>query len=364
MAGLFLSGIKESIEGMMGGGVHIGLSIGSSSIKLSILKSQKKEWKLVHFGRIQIPDDAIVNREIVNHIAVVERLKALVDQFGNDRKLALKGKKVAISLSGNAVIIKRMSLDVPNMKELREQVFWEAEQYLPFEISEVEMDYHIVSARKGEKVDVILAAVKKSVLEAYMDCVREVDLKPTIADVDFFAMHNIFELNYPEDLASAVALIDIGASSIKIVVSQEGIPLFTKDSSIGGANLTSEIQKHMGLSFEDAENLKVAGGAKERPQEVSDLMNIMCENLAGEIKRAFDFYNASSTGGPISSVILTGGSAQIPDLARVVEETTGVPTQMINPFHVIGYEDHFTEEEIESITPYAAIPLGLALRKA
>jgi type IV pilus assembly protein PilM len=139
--------------------------------------------------------------------------------------------------------------------------------------------------------------------------------------------------------------------------------VFTKDSSIGGRNLASEIQKYLNLTYSDAETLKISGHTNGMPQEVSELMHVMAENLSSEIKRALDFYNASSTGAPISYVLLAGGSAKIPNLSRIVEEALGLPCQIINPFNAVSYDPAiFTPEYVSAIAPIASVPIGLAIR--
>lgn len=352
-----LPGLAGGLSLGGGGGTTVGLSIGSSSIKLVELKKAGKVWKLLHFGIVQLPEDVIVNREIVNAVAVVENIKTLLSQ------LKLKSRHVCTSLSGTSLIIKRMNLEVPNLKELQDQVFWEAEQYLPFNVAEVVMDYQLLSRSKDNKTDVILVAVKKTTLESYMQVIQEAGLKPKIVDVDFFALQNLYEANYPANASEAVAIVDIGASAMKLVVVHAGIPVFTKDASVGGRNLTAEIQKNLNLSYADAETLKMGGQGETMPQEVMELMHVMSENFAGEIKRAVDFYNASSTGAPVSYVLLAGGSAKIPNLSKVVEEQTGLPTQLVNPFNAISYDPAvFTQEYIAAIAPLAAIPIGLAIR--
>ncbi len=347
LAGIFASG---------GGDSAVGLSIGSHAIKLVELKKAGKIWKLLHFGIAQLPEDVIVNREVVNQIAVVDSIKTLVNQ------LKLKTKSVCTALSGTSVIIKRMSLEVQNAREIQDNVFWEAEQYLPFDVSQVVMDFQVLSRSKDGKTDVLLVAVKKSVLEGYMASIEDAGLKPKIVDVDFFALQNLYEANYPANPSEAVAVVDIGSSSVKLVIVHGGVPVFTKDSAIGGRNLTAEIQKQLNLSFADAEALKVGSGG-DVPQEVNDLMHIMSENFAGEVKRALDFYNASSTGAPVSYVLLSGGSSKLPDLSKTVEDVIGLPTQLMNPFNAISYDPAvLTPDYIAAIAPIAGVPIGLALR--
>ncbi|MBU6374453.1 MAG: type IV pilus assembly protein PilM [Bdellovibrionales bacterium] len=352
-------GLAGLFKGLSSGSAKsaIGLSIGSSSIKLVELKKSKENWKLLHFGMVALPQDSIVNREIVNPVAVTENLKTLLSQ------LKLQSKKVCISISGNSVILKRMQLEVPNMKELQEQVFWEAEQYLPFDVSEVVMDYQLLSRGKDGNADVLLVAAKRSILDTYMACVEDAGLDPAIVDVDFFAIENAFESNYTLAPGESALVVDIGATAMKMVILKDGVPVFTKDSALGGQNLTAEIQKHLRLSYADAETLKTGAAGGALPQEVSDLMQVMSENLGREIKRSLDFYAASSSGAPVSTVVLAGGGAKIPGLSRVVEDIIQIPTQVMNPFNAISYDPAvFTQEYVTSIGPIAATPIGLALR--
>lgn len=355
--GQLLSKFKESVLSFsLGQKTAVGLSIGTSSVKLVELKKVGKNWRLLHFGIVQLPEDVIVNREIVNQVAVVESIKTLLGE------IRLQNKNVCTSISGTSLIIKRMTVEVENVRELQDQVFWEAEQYLPFDVSEVVMDFHVLSRAKDNRTDVILAAVKKAVLESYMNCVSDAGLKPKIVDADFFALQNLYESNYPQNPGEAAAIIDIGANAMKMVIVQDGVPVFTKDSSLGGKNLTAEIQRNLSLSYADAEALKM-GGQSPIPQEVSDLMQIMADNFASEIKRSLDFYNASSSGAPVAYILLAGGSARLPNLSKVVEDNTGLPTQIINPFNAISYDPAvFTEEYVQMIAPMAAVPIGLALR--
>lgn len=337
----------------------IGLSIGSSSIKLVELKKSGKSWKLIRFAMLPLPEDSVVNREVMNHVAVVDVVKQLA------ASAKLSSKNVTTGLSGPSLIIKRMSVEVPNVKELQDAVFWEAEQYLPFDPSEVSMDYHMISRGKDNKTDVMFSAAKISVMDGYMSAIADAGLKVKVVDSEFFAVQNAFEANYPVVQSQAVALVDIGAVATKVVVVQEGVPVYTKDTTIGGRNLTADIQKHLSLSYEDAEALKIGNGSAPTPQEVAELMSVSADNFAVEIKRALDFYNASSSGAYVAYVLLTGGSSKIPDLARIVEEKISIPVQHLNPFSQISYDDKvFTPDFIQMISPLAAIPIGLALRGA
>ena len=340
-----------------GGASPIGLNIASSNIKIAELKKSGKQWKLVKFSMAPLPEEAVVNREIINPIVVSDTIKNI------SNSIKLSSKNTCVGLGGAALIIKRMTVEVPNAKDIQDAVFWEAEQYLPFDASEVSMDYHTVSRSKEGKTDVIFVAAKLSIVDSYSQVIEGGGLKAKVLDSEFFALQNAFEVNYPSIPGQAVALVDIGATSIKILVIQDGIPIYTKDAAIGGRTLTTEIQKQLNLSYADAEALKVGSAPGNLPQEVSELMVSVGDTFAVEIKRALDFYNASSSGAPIAFVLVTGGGSKIPDITRIIEEKCGIPTQQFNPFNQVGYDEKlFTPDYIQSISPFVAVPMGLALR--
>lgn len=340
-----------------GGQTQIGVSIGSSSVKIVELKKSGKSCSLVHFGVAQLPDEAIQNREIANHMAVVDALKSIVTQ------LKIKGRPVTIALSGAAVIIKKILLEQTAQKELADAILWEAEQYVPFDINEVSFDYQVLNKNGPEgKMEIMLVACKRAIIESYMAVVRDAGLVPSIVDVDLFALQNAFESNYPPEQPAAI--VDIGAASLKLAICINGQPVFTRDSAVGGRALTAEIQKHLNVSYQEAELLKIDGNAQgQLPQEVADLMHVMSENFAAEIKRSMDFYTASNTGAPVSYLLLAGGSSRLPNLPKIVEDAVGLPVQLLNPFNAIACDAKiFSQDYINAVSSIAAVPVGLALR--
>lgn len=341
-----------------GATTQIGVSIGSSSVKIAELKKMgKKGYSLVHFGVAQLPDEAISNREIVNHMAVVDALKGLVSQ------LKLKGKGVVTSLSGASVIVKKILLEQTPKKELDDAILWEAEQYVPFDMNQVALDYQVMNKNGPEgKMEIMLVACKRAIIDSYKAVLKDAGLNTRIIDIDVFALQNSFESNYPAD--QPVALVDLGASSLKLSICVNGQPIFTRDSAVGGRLLTSEIQKHLNVSYQEAELLKIDGNSQGQvPQEVADLMHVTSENFASEVKRSIDFYTASNTGTPISKVLLAGGSCRLPSLPKLIEDAVGTSVELMNPFANISYDSKiFTQDYINAVSSIAAVPVGLALR--
>lgn len=340
-----------------GGQTQIGVSIGSSSVKIAELKKAGKSYSLVHFGVAQLPDEAIQNREIVNHMAVVDALRGIVSQ------LKIKGRNVTISLSGAAVIIKKILLEQTSPKELGDAILWEAEQYVPFDINEVAFDYQVLNKNGPEgKMEIMLVACKRTIIDSYMAAIKDAGLSASIVDVDLFALQNAYESNYPPEAPAAI--VDIGAASLKLAICIGGCPVFTRDSAVGGRMLTAEIQKHLNVSYQEAELLKIDGNAQGQvPQEVADLMHVMAENLAAEIKRSMDFYSASNTSSPVQYVLLAGGGSRLPNLAKIVEDAVGLPVQLLNPFNSISYDAKiFNQDYVDAVSSIATIPIGLALR--
>lgn len=343
---------------IFGPSAQIGISIGTSSVKVAELKKSGKGYSLAHFGVAQLPDGAIVNREIMNHMAVVDALKELVS------KLKIKGKSVTASLSGAAVIIKKLFLEQTPANELEDAILWEAEQYIPFDINEVVFDYQLINKNGPEgKMEIMLVAVKRAIIDSYTAVLKDAGLNAKIMDCDLFALQNIFDVNQPAEQA-AVALVDIGAASTKFEISIGGVPVYTRDSALGGKDLTTEIQRHLNLSYQEAEILKIDGAAQgQLPQEVLDLMHVSAEGVAAEIKRSVDFYVASNAGNAVSYIMMAGGASRLPGLSKVVEDTIGLPVQLLNPFTQVGADAKlFTQDYLGVISGLAAIPVGLAIR--
>jgi type IV pilus assembly protein PilM len=351
---------------MAKGKLALGLDIGSSSVKLIHLKEAKKGFTLEAFGVAPLPPEAIVDGALMNSAAIVDAIRELV---GAQK---LKQKEAAIGVSGHSVIIKKISMPRMSQEELEESIQWEAEQYIPFDVKDVNIDVQILNpeADAAGQMDVLLVAAKKDMINDYTSVVAEAGLAPSVVDVDAFACQNSFEVNYELPAAETVVLVNAGASVININVIAKGITTFSRDISMGGNQFTEEIQKQLNVSYDEAEKLKIGGeGAADQdsviPQEVERVIQGVADQMAGEIQRSLDFYAATAADSHIAKVFLSGGTAKIPALFKVIEQRVGVPVEIMNPFKSIDWDSKkFDSHYLMEVAPSAAVAVGLALRKA
>ena len=341
----------------------VGLDIGSSTVKAVELKAAGKGYKVTAFGVEPVPADSIVDGAIIDGGAVADAIRRL---FANK---AFKIKEVAASLSGNAVIVKKISLPVMTEAELSESIYWEAEQYIPFDIQDVNLDYQILDAGTSEAangtMEVLLVAAKKEKIGDYTGVIAQAGRVPVLVDVDAFALQNAYEINYGLDPNEVVALLNAGASAVNINILSGGQSLFTRDISMGGNAYTEAVQKELNLPFESAEQVK-KGEAVDgvNPDEVRPVLHAMNENLLLEIQKTFDFFKASATSDRIDRILLSGGACSVDGFAAALGERFGSPVEMFDPFKKISFDPQkLGVQDAERLAPMAAVAVGLALRK-
>jgi type IV pilus assembly protein PilM len=245
----------------------VGLDIGSSSVKLIELKPVGKsgtEFRLVKAGFEVLPPEAIVDGAIMDSGAIVDAINRL---FTN---LKVKTSDIATSVSGNAVIVKKISLPQMTAEELGESIHWEAEQYIPFDIQDVSLDYEILEgAGDGTNMDVLLVAVKKDKISDYTSVITQSGRTPRIVDVDVFALQNCHEINYGADSSRVIALLNLGAAITNVNIIRGSNSLFNRDIAVGGNLATDALQKDLGLPHEVAEAVKRARMRKAYPRTTS-----------------------------------------------------------------------------------------------
>jgi type IV pilus assembly protein PilM len=344
----------------------IGLDIGSNSVKAVeiAIKSRDKGFELRSLGQAALPSEAIVQGAFLNSSAIVDTIHEAMDSG------RFSGKDVAASVSGPSVIVKRVNLPQMTREELEDQIQWEAEQYIPFDVNEVNLDFQILESNEEEgQMDVLLVAAKKDLIDDYFQVITEAGLNPVAIDVAGFAIQNAFEANYEQDPEAVTALVNIGAQVVNINVLRNGIPSFTRDIMTGGAQYTEEIQKAMSISFDEAEKIKIGGneeGGQAReviPQEVEQAMQSVSDTVIGEISRSLDFFAATATDARITKVLLSGGGSKIAGFTEAFKERTGLETEAMNPLAHMLPSKGFEAEYLEAMAPLLAVGIGLATRR-
>lgn len=342
------------------GAGSIGLDIGSSYIKTVKLKESKGTYELELFDLHSLPPELIVDGSIIDSLRLVDSLKEMA------KKTGLKTKDAVISISGHSsVIIKRISLPEMSEEELSESIKFEAEQYVPFDIEDVNLDFQIIGPKEEQgQMDVILVAVKKDIINEYISVVKEAGLNPVIVDIDSFALENMYGVNYEIEPEKNIALLNIGASTINMSILKNGVSVFTRDSSLGSNLHTEALQREFNLTYENAERLKRGQPVENSsPEDAAFVIESASEEILSEIIRSFDYFRSTTLNEDISGVVLSGGCALLKNFASMISEKTGIETIVAEPFRNIRIPKRFDNAYIEEIAPIMAVAVGLALRK-
>jgi len=339
----------------------LGIDIGSSSVKLVQLRESRGVYHLVNIGIAPLPAEAIVDSAIMDASTVAEAIGNLI------MSMALKPINVATSISGHSVIIRKIRLPIMTEEEMESSIQWEAEQYIPFEISEVNLDFQLLGTDENDptQMNVLLVAAKKDFVNDYISVFKECGLNPVVIDIDGFAMENAFEANHEISDGSIVALVNMGCSAMNINVLKDGVSTFTRDITVGGKLLNEELQKRLGLSAEDAETAKLGGavpGASE--SEVAAVISDALESLLQEVQRSLDFFAATASDDRIQKIYITGGISRHPDVRSKLSERLGLSVELISPFrNIVVDEKLFDQAYIDAIGPLMSVSVGLAMRR-
>jgi type IV pilus assembly protein PilM len=342
----------------------VGLDIGSSAVKAVELKPAGKGYKVTGFGSEPIPPDSIVDGAIIDAAAVADAIRRLFDSRN------IKTKDVAASLSGNAVIVKKISLPVMTEAELGESIYWEAEQYIPFDIQDVNLDYQILD--KGDPasgkttMEVLLVAAKKEKIADYTGVIAQAGRNAVVVDVDAFALQNAYEANYGIDPGAVIALVNAGASATNINILHGDQSVFTRDLSIGGNAYTEALQRELNLPYESADALKrgqpVDGATYD---EARPVLRAVTENMMLEIQKTFDFFKTTAASEKIDRIVLSGGASRAEGFTEMLSERFESPVEPFDPFKKVGFETKkLGADSAAELAPTVAVAVGLALRRA
>ena len=339
----------------------VGLDIGSSAVKAVELKPAGKAFKVAAFGSEPVPPDSIVDGAIIDGGAVAEAIRRLFTSG------AIKTKDVAASLSGNAVIVKKITLPQMSETELAESIYWEAEQYIPFDIQDVNLDYQILDKGDSGKgtMDVLLVAAKKEKIADYTGVIAQAGRSAVVVDVDAFALQNAYEVNYGIEPGAIVALLNAGASATNINILNGDQSVFTRDISMGGNAYTEALQKELNLPFDLADQLKrgmpVDGVTYD---DAKPVLRAVTENVMLEIQKTFDFFKTTASSDRIDRIMLSGGASRAEGFTEMLSERFNVPVEGLDPFKRVSFDTKkYQVESAAEIAPTAAVAVGLALRR-
>jgi type IV pilus assembly protein PilM len=355
--------VKFSLPSFQAKKSVVGLDVGSSAVKAVELvqRGRNRGFELTHLGVARVPAEAIVQGAFLNAAAITESIREAIDNA------KIRNKNVAAAVCGHSVIVKKVSLPVMTREELDEQIRWEAEQYIPFDVNEVNLDFQILdSADSQGQMDVLLVAAKKDLIDDYVQVISEAGLTPVAIDVAAFAVENAFEANYQTGKQDTVALVNLGAQVVNISIISGGVPCFTRDITTAGNQYTEEIQKALSISFDEAERIKLGGGDSGQdvvPQEVEQAMQSVTETVIGEISRSLDFFAATSSDTRIERVYLSGGAARVSGLRNAFQERSGMPVEIMNPLSRMLPSGRFEQSYLDDVAPSLGVGVGLALRK-
>jgi type IV pilus assembly protein PilM len=338
----------------------LGLDVGSSSIKIAELDVGRSGAKLINFGMIPTPANSINGGDFVDSNAISFAIQSLKQEVRASRTLA------CIGMFGTSVIVKKITIPRIDIKLVAEQVRWEAEQYIPFDPASISLEHKVINPKgTSETMEILLIAAQNEMVAAYNGIVTGSGLKLGVLDVSAFALANLFELNYGQLKGQTVALLNVGSSLTNFVVVTNGEIVFSRDMPVGGQNYTNDLQKEMGVTFSEAESLKLSastGGTV--PDEVTSSLNATNEIVSEEIRNSFDFFSGSSDGTSISQVYFTGGGAASPGLIKQLAQVTHLKFDWLNPFlKVVSGNKKYSASYIEKIAPFSSIAMGLGLRK-
>jgi type IV pilus assembly protein PilM len=338
----------------------VGVDVGSSSVKAVELQGKSGDFQLLSLGFEALQSDSVVDGQIMELNAVSNAIGSIF----NEHKI--KTTKVAAGVNGHSVIVKNIVLPQMTDDELQESFAWHAEEHIPFDITDVNLDYH-VTARSNDAIHVLMAACKRDKIANLKQAIQLAGKQPTVIDVDAFALQNCYELNYEPKPGQVVALLNIGASTTNINILNGAQSVFTRDATFGGNQYTSLLQKELGLTFDQAESVKRGMALPEDAdqREIGPILDTVSDILALEIQKTMDFYRATAedSEAAVQSILVSGGGSKLTGLVEFLSNRFEIPVEMFDPFRKIRVDARgFDPEYMREIVPEMAIAVGLALR--
>ncbi len=339
----------------------IGLDISSTSVKLVELSHKKNVYRVEAYAVEPLPVNAVMEKKFNDVEAVAEAIRRCHQRSGT------KSKHAAVAIAGSMMITKQISMPADlSEDEIEEQIMIEADQHIPYPIEDISLDFEVIGPHGKDDglVDVLIAAARTEHVDDRKDAVISAGLKAEVVDAEPFTVEQAFEMinldNHLDLDQKSVAIIDIGATMTGLNVLKSGELIYTREQPFGGKQLTEEIMRRYGLSYQDAGRAKRAGGLPDNYEE--EVLEPFKQTIAQHVNRYLQFFYSSESGTEIDHVVLAGGSAVIEGLCEVVEGHIGVPTIVANPFAQVEIASHIPHNKILQDAPAMMIACGLALR--
>ena len=336
----------------------VGLDIGSGLIKIAVIEHGRGDPELTKIVITPLLADAIVEGEVMDPGIVTDAIRSAMEEAG------VKSKAVVTAVGGRDVIIKKIQIERVKEQQARELMRWEAEQHVPFDMESVELDFQILDPDgDAMEMQVLLVAAKRELVEHKMRMLTDAGIAPSVVDVDAFALHNAFELNHPHAMRGVVGLVNIGHDITNINILDEGVPILTRDITVGTRRFREDLQRERGVSAEEAAQLLQGF---DRSPHLDAVIESRGEEIAVGIERAAAFLASSSrSGSALRTVFMCGGGARVPGLAEALGKRLRVSVELANPLAKLRVRDGVLDSVVtDEVAPLLMLPIGLALRQA
>ncbi len=345
-------------------GYLVGVDIGLSAVKIATMAEGKKgTYKLEAYESFPLSEASIIEDEVQKPEEIIEAIQSILSKNGIKRKIACLG------MHGPNTVTKRLQVPDGDKEEVEDNIFWESEQYIPFGADDAQIGFSILGrSAEDDVVDAIVGAAKIDVVERYVGYLKEGGLHTRVVDLNVFAINNVFELCKEEQLEEisdeGAIIIDFGAQYTTLMVYRNGGPILTKEVNIGGVLITEEIQRSMGVSYEEAEDLKVNGDDNGNlPEEIIGILETHINRLMDELRKVLNFYIAAGSSEQVGHCFITGGGARVPGIKEALQDLTDLQVEELNPLEIIEIKGNFSEIELEDMAYCGLVAIGLSMRR-
>ncbi len=336
----------------------VGLDVGSGLVKAVVMDHTSGTPELIKVVITPLNDTAIVEGEVMDHAIVADAIRQTLEATG------VKTKHIVSAVGGRDVIVKKIAIERVKEAQARELMRWEAEQHVPFDMESVELDFQILDPHAdGLEMSVLLVAAKRDLVEAKRTLLTDAGASPSIIDVDSFALHNAFEANHPDAMNGTVALLNIGNDATNLNILDDGVPILTRDLTVGTRRFREDLQREHGVNGDEAEAML---RGYDRTMALDSVIAMRGEEIAVGMERAATFLATSSRHfGQIRAVFACGGGARVPGLLPWLSERVRMPVQLANPLARVAVREGAMEFlSTDEVAPLLMLPVGLALRTA